>query len=168
MSGNTSAYGRLVAVIIFSLASAVLGYVKLPGPATSIALDSAPGYFSAGYFSPLIGGLVGSLGHLASAAVGGFPLGWLHLVVAVQMFFWCGAFGFVIRSIDKRWAVIPAALVGVVLNGIAGPLMLGALGLMPMNAARSFVPFLVAASAVNIIFASIGIIAMARRRIPGL
>src|SRR4051812_31260365 len=70
---------------IFSALAAAGGLIKIPSPVGSIAFDSAPGYFVAAFYGPALGSIVGFIGHLASAAVAGMPLGPMHLVVAIAM-----------------------------------------------------------------------------------
>lgn len=148
---------------VFIAASAAGGLVKFPSPVGSIAFDAAPGYFLAAYVHPVLGGLVGAIGHIASAAAGGFPLGVVHVVIAFQMFFWCSAFGLIARAVNKHWALVPAGIFATLLNGVAGPMILGILGIVPMGLARAVIPVLSAASAINIVIASVAIILIANR-----
>lgn len=154
----------IIVAAVFIAASAILGFVKLPSPVGSVALDSAPGYFLAAYMHPALGGLVGSMGHLASAASAGFPLGMVHLVVALQMFFWCFAFGAIARAINRHWAFLIAGAVATLLNGVVGPWMLVPIGLVSGTMAKGIVPLLTFASALNVAVASIVIIMLSRRR----
>lgn len=151
-------------VAVFTAASALLGFIKLPAPVASVALDSVPGYFTAGYLGALPGGVVGCLGHLASAATGGFPLGWLHLVIALQMLGCCWLFGVIIRGINRWWALFLAVPVALLANGVVAPLMLGILGLVAMDAARGLVLVLSIVSGVNATLAAILVAAFARRK----
>lgn len=141
----------------FIAASALGGLAKFPSPVGSIALDSAPGYFLAAYVHPILGGLVGSVGHIASAATAGFPLGHVHIWVALQQFAWCLVFGAIARAFNSHWALVPAVLVAVLLNGIGAPLMLGALGIVDMTLAKAVVIVLTVASLVNVVFAAIAV-----------
>jgi uncharacterized membrane protein len=153
---------RLLSILtVFVAASAAGALVKIPSPLGSIALDSLPGYFSAAFYGPLVGALVGSVGHIASAATSGFPLGVLHIAVAVQMVIWCSAYGMLIRAIDKTWAVWVAAAVAILLNGLAAPFMLVPFGL-PMDVAKVLWPFLLAASALNVVLASVALVTAGR------
>lgn len=138
---------------VFTAASTLGGFIKIPSPVGSIALDSAPGYFLACYVHPLLGGIVGAIGHLASAASAGFPLGFVHVWVSLQMFFWCFAFGSITFLINRLWAYIPAALIAILLNGVVGPLMLAYLDIVPMSLAKAIIPILLVASAVNVFIA---------------
>lgn len=138
-----------IAIIIgvFGAASVAGGVVKIPGPLGSVAFDSMPGYFVAGFFGPLLGGVVGSLGHLASALSGGFPLGHLHFVVATAMFAACAAFGLLFHRIGPAgpFAAFAAALL---VNGVAAPLLLVPFG-TPLATALAYMPILILATAFN-------------------
>lgn len=153
---------------VFIAASAILAYVKIPAPIGSIALDAVPGYFSGAYLGIGYGALVGALGHIASAAIAGFPLGFVHLWIALIMTVCCIAFGGIIRSIDRTWALIPATVVAVLLNGVLAPLALSWLGLLPIPANAAVIGPLAAASALNAGAASFAVWVLARRDIPGL
>ena len=159
MKSSVSRHSSILA--IFIAASAVLGIVKVPSPVGSIALDSLPGYFVAGFYGPVLGAIVGSAGHVASAATGGFPLGPLHIAIAIQMLIWCALFGWLIRRINKTWGVWLAAVIAALLNGLVAPFMLIPLGL-PSSLAWTLLPFLFAASALNIGLASVAIMTTGR------
>ncbi len=164
---NNKWIGHVLTVAVFGAASVALGLIKIPSPVGSIALDSLPGYFTAAYFNPLVGGIVGALGHLGSAATAGFPLGGMHIVVAVQMFFWCGVFGLIIKVVNRPVALIFASLAAIALNGIASPLLLVPFGL-PSGTAKMLMPFLLFASAANVVVAAIAIKALSSAKVKGL
>lgn len=157
--------GSILAVFI--AASAVGGIIKIPSPVGSIALDSLPGYFVAGFYGPLLGGVVGSVGHLASAATSGFPLGPLHIAIAIQMVLWCSLYGFVIRALDRTWAVWLATGIAVLLNGLAAPFLLVPVGL-PLGLAKTLWPFLLLASALNVLLATAALLTAGRLRVRRL
>jgi uncharacterized membrane protein len=148
---------------IFSALAAAGGLIKIPSPVGSIAFDSAPGYFVAAFYGPGLGAVVGLIGHLASAAVAGMPLGPLHLIVAIVMLAWCYLFGAVSRAGRSVWWVIAGAAVAVLGNGVVTPFLLVPFGLS-MNVAIAILPFLVAASALNILVAAIAAWSIARFR----
>lgn len=167
---QASTVRSLVAVAVFTALSAGGGLIKLPSPVGSVALDSFPGFFSAGFFSPLIGGIVGLLGHLASAATAGFPLGPTHIAVAILMFFWCAIFGIIIRKINKPIALIPASLLAIFLNGVVSPLLLGVVftSLRPILWSWPFIGYLTFAAFVNIAVAAIVVAVVSKLDIPGI
>ncbi len=163
---------NLIVVIIFTVVAAGGGLIKIPSPAGSIALDSAPGFFVAAFFSPVLGGIVGGLGHIASAATGGFPFGVLHIFVAIEQLLWCLVFGWIIRKSNMRVVarIIFAVAVAIILNGVVAPLLLTLIpnvGL-PTPVAKGLIPFLVAASAANTLLAALAYRALARLRVPGI
>jgi uncharacterized membrane protein len=161
-----------VATVAFIAVGAALsglgGFVKLPSPVGSVALDSAPGFFAAAYFNAWVGGAVGLIGHLLSAASAGFPAGALHLLVAVGMFVACWAFGFITRSINRVWGVWLAGLVGVVINN-AIPFVAVAIGAMKLEAAIGLVfPFLIVAAVVNVALAAVVLLGLRALHVPGI
>lgn len=160
----------LVAVAVFTALSAGGGLIKLPSPVGSVALDSFPGFFCAAYFSPLVGGIVGLLGHLASAATAGFPLGPAHIAVAILMFFWCAIFGIVTRRINKQWGLFPASILAIFLNGVASPLLLGVIfsALRPILWSWPFIGYLSFAAFINIALAAIVTAIVSKLNIPGI
>lgn len=158
-------YARAVIVIgVFTALSAVGGLIKLGSATNSIALDSSAGYFAAAFFSPWVGAVVGILGHLASSATGGFPLGWLHLAVALQQGLWSLVFGGIIRYSDRIVVVPIAAVIAVSLNGVLAPLLLIPLKPEWAGVFKSLIPLLVIASAVNVGVASGAMVVLSRYR----
>src|SRR5260370_5318719 len=145
----------VVVVVIFTIASAAFSIIKLPGPVGSIALDSFPGFFSALYFSPLLGGIIGCLGHLASAATGGFPLGLAHFLVALTMFWWCFLFGYIARTVDRLWALVISSLVAIVLNAVGSPLILALVFPQFRTALSGLIFYLFIAATVNVVLAAL-------------
>ncbi|MFK2826119.1 ECF transporter S component [Bacillus sp. B190/17] len=104
-------------VALFIALSVIGGMIKVPGPVSSIALDSFPALLAAGLLGAGPGALVGAFGHLISALIGGLPMGPLHLLVAAEMAVVVWLFGKMYGS-GKR---ILAVLVFVLLNGLAAP-----------------------------------------------
>lgn len=165
----TVTYVRAVVIIaVFSALAAAGGLVKLPSPVGSIALDSAPGFFVAGFFSPLLGGLTGLAGHFASAGIAGFPLAVAHIPIAIMQFVWCFIFGWILRKGKTIQALVIASIVAIVANGVLAPLALA--GLFPdyKSLLGGLIPFLLLASAINVVMAAIAVKSLARLDIPGL
>lgn len=125
MSESTSSGGlltplRLARMAILIALSVVGALIRVPSPTGTVAFDALPGYFAALAFGPIEGGIVGAIGHIVTAMFTGFPLGVpLHLLVAVEMFVFVWVFGYLARRVN----VIVAAVVAVILNGVAGPLL---------------------------------------------
>jgi riboflavin transporter len=112
---RTSATWRSARLAIFTALSVVGSFIPIPGPIPSLAFDSFPGFFLALYFGAAEGALVLGLGHLATAAIHGFPFGYLHIPVAVGMAL-AGIVMGLMNKLHKRWAFIPSAIAGIAIN----------------------------------------------------
>ncbi|MCR4425225.1 MAG: ECF transporter S component [Firmicutes bacterium] len=66
-------------VTILAAVSGAGAMIKVPGPATTIALDAAAGYFAAAYFGWPVGATVAAIGCFLANALGGFA-SWLPMV----------------------------------------------------------------------------------------
>ncbi len=170
MKNDSFSSRNLIAIIIFSVVSTALGLIKIPGPAGSIALDSAPAFFAAVFFTPLVGAFVGLIGHIGSAATAGFPFGGLHIYVAVEMFFWCLIFGYISKIKRQKIYLFISGIIAVLLNGIIGPLLLMITPVFNLEkaVATSLIPFLLFAAAANIIMAIIAYLLIVRTKISNL
>lgn len=152
----------LITIATFGAAAALGGLLKIPSPVGSIGLDSAPGFFCAAFFGPIVGAAVGAIGHLGSAATAGFPLGgWLHANVAVHMAVWSAIFGALTRSVDKTWFLFVAAAIAAVLNAVASPMLLIPAGL-PKATAIAIIPFLSVAALLNLGLAAVALIVVSK------
>lgn len=168
--GTSSLMRNLIVIIIFTAVSAGMGLVKFPSPVGSIAMDSAPGFFCAAFFSPWVGAFVGALGHLASAATGGFPFGFLHIYIAIEMLLICFVFGLFVTKYGKKWILIIAGIIAVFLNGVVAPwlLTLTPIQSIPNNMATTLMPILSISAAVNVFFAGVAIWILSKLNIPGI
>lgn len=152
---KTSPTWRTARLAIFTALSAAGSVIKIPSPIGSLAFDSAPGFFVALFFGPFEGGLVCGLGHIATAAVSGFPLGILHLPIALGM----SLAGFAIALLNrfnKKWAFLPALAVGVIINTILVFPLIPWLSTDPNIGwiiAVGYTPFLLTAAVLNAIIA---------------
>ncbi|MEA0555233.1 ECF transporter S component [Lysinibacillus irui] len=97
---------------------AVGAVIKVPAFISTAALDSAPAFLGVVFLSPFFAGLAGFIGHFITALTAGFPLGPLHLIIAIEMFIVVWIFGVMHRKGLHVWKW-PVALV---LNGIVAPL----------------------------------------------
>lgn len=113
---------RMIVLLgLFIALSVIGGYIKIPGPISSIAFDSLPAFLAALILGSLPGVIVGFLGHMVSAAIGGFPLSLpIHLIVALEM----AVVIFVFNYTGKRVNLIAATIVGIILNGFGSPVIL--------------------------------------------
>lgn len=153
---SKSASWRGARLAIFTALSAVGSLIKIPSPIGSVAFDSSPGFFAALFFGPFEGAAVCGIGHLATAAVSGFPLGLLHIIIAFGMALAGAAVGLV-NKVNKRWGFIPAIIVGVAINTLMvfpmAPL-LDADASVGWLIAVGFVPFLLIGSILNMAIAA--------------
>ncbi|WP_407309300.1 ECF transporter S component [Desulfosporosinus sp. SB140] len=141
---------RLSIMAIFIALSAVGALIKIPSPVGTIGMDSAPGFFSALAFGGIEGAVVISFGHLLTSAVVGFPLTIpVHLYIAFQMALWALAY----RWVNKTLGLIPAVIVGIILNGVVSSFAM--VPIMGMGGALGVLPFLVVGSALNVIVSAI-------------
>ncbi|MEK5431119.1 ECF transporter S component [Lysinibacillus sp. FSL R7-0073] len=97
---------------------AVGAAIKVPAFISTAALDSAPAFLGVVFLSPILAGVAGLIGHFISALTAGFPLGPLHVIIAVEMFIVVWIFGVMHKKGMHVWKW-PVALV---LNGIVAPL----------------------------------------------
>lgn len=102
---------------LFTALSVAGSMIKVPGPISSIALDSFPALIGAVLLGPAAGALISAMGHMASALLSGFPMGPLHGIVAAEMAAVVWMFGAMYRADWKRSA-LP---VFVFLNGVILP-----------------------------------------------
>lgn len=148
---------QIAIMAIFIALSAVGAFIKIPSPIGSIGLDSAPGYFAAVAFGPVIGGIVIAIGHLISGAVVGFPLTIpIHLGIAVGM----ALIAFVFYILGRKGVV--GLVAGVVICALLNSFALGVL-LIPIGGTALYVAMilpLLVASAVNLIIAAIAYFAL--------
>lgn len=102
---------------MFVALSVVGGLIKIPAPVASVALDSCPALVAAGLLGPAAGALVAGFGHLAAAGTGGFPLGPLHILVALEMMGIVWLFGKLYERRKRGQAIAVFSF----LNGVAAP-----------------------------------------------
>ncbi len=118
--------------------------IKIAG---SIAFDSTPAFLCAMLMGGLPGAVAGALGHLFSALLSGFPLTLpLHLVIAAEMGLICLVTGVLVKR--SGWPIWLAAIVALVLNGVAAPAILIVWPGMGLSVALAmFLPLLLASAA---------------------
>jgi ABC-type Co2+ transport system permease subunit len=165
---QTTNVRKIIIIAIFSAFAMALSFVKLPSPVGSVALDSSPGYFVAGFFSPILGGVTGLIGHLTSSGIAGFPLSFVHIPIALLQFCWCCLFGFILRKGNNIFALVAAAVIAVLTNGVIAPILLVLLYPAMKNMMYGIIPFLIVASAINVILAAVAIRILSKLNVPGL
>lgn len=145
---------KMTVLLGLFIAMSVIGaYIKIPNPITnSIALDSLPAYLGTLILGGVPGAIIAFLGHMISAATGGFPLTLpIHLFVGLEMSLIMLIFSYVARRINA----LAASVIGLILNGICAPaslIIIPGFGIAAFT--LSLVPLLVA-SAINILVSSL-------------
>ncbi|ULT58790.1 ECF transporter S component [Neobacillus drentensis] len=144
MKGKTiSLLGLMIAL------SAVGASIKIPAVIDSVALDALPALLAAALLGVRAGAITGALGHLFSALIGGFPLGPMHLLIAVEMAALVWSFGILYKQ-NKR---ILASLVFIVGNAFIAPVPF--IFLMNKGFYFAIVPSLLIGSFLNTVLAVI-------------
>lgn len=108
----------LILAALMSALCVVGSFVKVPSTVGSAALDSAPAFLSASFLPPIYTMAVGAIGHLATALTSGFPLGPLHIIVALEM----AIIVWIFAVMHKKGMYFLKWVVALVLNGIVSPL----------------------------------------------
>lgn len=129
--------------------SAVGASIKIPAVIDSVALDALPALLAAALLGVRAGAITGALGHLLSALIGGFPLGPMHLLIAVEMALLVWIFG-VLYNRNKK---ILAGLVFVAGNAFVAPIPF--IFIMNIGFYTAIVPSLLIGSAINTVLALI-------------
>jgi uncharacterized membrane protein len=149
---------RLARIAVFSALSVVGSFIHPPSPIQTVAFDSSPGVFAALYFGVADGALVSGIGHIVTSIINGFPLGILHLPIALGMAAAGAAMGFINRL--SRRAYFAAVLTGVAINTSLVVVVVPVLG---WAAALSFLPFLLLASVLNALIAALAYVGVRGR-----
>ena len=109
---------KLILTAMVAAICAVGAMIKVPTFISTAALDSAPAFLAVVFLSPILAGAAGLIGHFITALTSGFPLGPLHIIIAVEMLIVVWVFGVMHKKGMHFWKW-PVALV---LNGIIAPL----------------------------------------------
>jgi len=108
----------LILMALFTALSAVGAAIKIPAIVGSVAFDVFPALLAASLIGSGPGAVVGALGHVLSASIAGFPLGPMHLFIAVEMAVIVYLFGVLYNKKKK----LSASLLFIFLNAFAAPL----------------------------------------------
>ncbi|WP_297519350.1 ECF transporter S component [uncultured Clostridium sp.] len=134
--------------------SAVLANFKIFG---SIAFDSMPAFLAGIIINPVIGGIVGFLGHIFTALTSSFPLTLpIHLTIALEMMITVYIFSKVYK-INKILGIGVAILlngpISVLVTGVVHSIFIGGMSISLF--VKAMIIPLTIAGAVNIIIACI-------------
>jgi uncharacterized membrane protein len=143
---NSKKIGLLALMIALS---AVGASIKIPAVIDSVALDALPALLAAALLGVRAGAITGALGHLLSALIGGFPLGPMHLLIALEMAVLVWIFGIFYKQ-NKR---ILAGLIFIAGNAFVAPIPF--IFLMNIGFYTAIVPSLLIGSAINTVLALI-------------
>ncbi|WP_300350735.1 ECF transporter S component [Clostridium sp.] len=89
---------------------------------STISFDSMPAFIGGILISPVIGGIIGLIGHLATSLLKGFPFTIpIHILIGFEMF----VVVYITSIIYKRRKVLLAGITGILLNGIVSTLITG-------------------------------------------
>ncbi len=139
--------GRMALLVGLGIVGA---FIKIPSPVGTVGLDSAPGYFAAIAFGGLEGALVAFISTFFGGWVVGFPVGIpLWIVVCASMSLWAVCF----RWVNNRFGLIPAIIVGTLLNGVVGAAIDIPVGGMALF--YTLLPILTVASFINLTIAGV-------------
>jgi len=139
---------RTARIGVFTAVALAGSFISLPSPVSSVALDSASGYFCSLYYGPQEGFFVFMLGHILTAAVHGFPLGVLHLPIALGL----GVQGYLMAKLKRLRSIGPlgSTAFGVVFNTL---LAFIAEPIYGVGFVVVLLPYLAVASTVNALLA---------------
>lgn len=150
--GNVKMKSRILSLLaLFSALSAVGAAIKIPSNVGSVAFDVFPALLAAALLGSGAGAIVGALGHLLSALIAGFPLGPMHVLIAIEMAFLVFLFG-VLYNKNKK---ITAGILFILMNTFAAPLPF--IFLMSKAFYVALVPSLLIASMINCVIAIVAI-----------
>ncbi|MGE8080317.1 ECF transporter S component [Peribacillus loiseleuriae] len=136
---------KQMSVLAIFIALSVAGaFIKIPGVIGSVALDSFPSLLAACLIGPVAGAVVGGLGHLISAIIGGMLLGPLHFIIMLEMALLAWTFGILYRR-DKR---VGAALLFFIGNACISPLPF--IFIISWSFFVALIPSLAIATAINL------------------
>lgn len=150
---------RLARISVLSALSVIGSFIHPPSPIQTVAFDSSPGFFAALYFGPLDGALVSGIGHIITSVINGFPLGILHLPIALGMTVVGGVMGLV-NQVNDKWGYLVAVSFGIGINSGLVVVVVPAFG---WGAALAFLPFLFVAATLNALVAALAYVGVRGR-----
>jgi len=146
--GRGSSTVRITRLSMLSALSALGTFIPFPSPVGTIGFDSLPGFMASFLFEPIDGAIVLIVGHAISVFAHGPQLGILHIPIALGM----GVTGWLTGMVRRRSSLIPAAAVAILANTLLFPLAAPVIG---WGGSLALIPYLLAASSVNVVTAAI-------------
>lgn len=143
MRGKTISWLALLIAL-----SAVGAAIKIPAIVGSVALDVFPALLGAAMLGVSEGVVVAVFGHLLSALVAGFPLGPMHILIAVEMAVLVWIFGVLYKK-NK----IAASIVFILGNAFVAPIPF--IFIMNIGFYTAIVPSLLIGSILNTVISLI-------------
>jgi uncharacterized membrane protein len=134
---------------VFIALTVVGGGIKIPAIIGSVALDSFPAIVAAALLGGIPGAIVGGIGHLVSALIGGMPLGPMHFLIAIEM----AMLAWIVAYLYQKGSKWTASILFVLGNTFAAPLPF--IFLISKAFYISMVPSLLIASVLNTVLAVI-------------
>lgn len=159
LSRGTPRTYRLARISVFSALCVIGSFIHPPSPIQTVAFDSSPGFFAALYFGALDGALVSGIGHIITSILNGFPLGMLHLPIALGMTLVGGIVGLV-NHVGGSRGYLAAVPLGIAINSGLVVVMVPEFG---WGAAVGFLPFLFAAASLNGLVAALAYVGVRGR-----
>lgn len=142
---------KIILMALFITISYVGSIIKLPGPLSTIAIDSFAGYLGGLVIGSVYGGIIGMIAHLFVSMTSGFPLSFpVHLIISIMMFLSIFTYSF----LAKKYNIVIGSFVGTLMNGVLMPLALMVLPFMDKGFLISLIPILIVASLLNIILSN--------------
>lgn len=141
--GNEKMKNKMLPLMaLFTALSTVGAAIKIPANVGSVAFDVFPALIAAALLGGIPGAIVGAFGHLLSALIAGFPLGPMHLLIAIEMAVLVWIFAILLKK-NK----VVASLIFIIGNSLIAPLPF--IFIMNMAFYITIVPSLVIASIIN-------------------
>jgi hypothetical protein len=103
------------------------------------------------FFGLYEGAFVCGIGHIATAAIHGFPYGWLHIPIALAMALAGISIALAVKM-NKKWGFIPGVIAAIIINTVIVFPLAPWLGGTEVSIALT--PALIVAASVNAILAA--------------
>ncbi|MBY0121184.1 ECF transporter S component [Bacillus sp. S/N-304-OC-R1] len=140
---------KMALIALLVALTAIGAAIKIPAVIGSVALDAFPALLAAALLGGPSGAVVGAMGHLLSALIGGMPMGPFHGIVAIEM----AILAFMFAAFYQKGLKWQAGVLFVIGNAFVAPLPF--LFLMSKEFYLSIVPSLFIGSTMNTVLAFI-------------